>query len=939
MKSADHSKAVFSIRYYQLIAIGVFVIALIGIAVPIHSVESRSVGSPIHSVESRSGEPPIRSVESRSVESTSPVALPLLGAGVDVFASDCTTPQNVFQVGDTVCVKVSGIPIGLFPRRVILGNANSTIIQSFSVTSDPQTFSFTVDATTLIGGNLVDNRGTWHVIVLNPFFFYPEASNTFTVVDAAHPTADTGVSTVLGPGGSQAGEPITFTLQVKNYGPDTASTVALSDAIPANTTFVDFQQISGPSFTCTNPAAGASSGTTNCTISSLVWPGTDAVFLATYMVNPGTATNTAIVNTATLTSTTNDQNTENNATSETSTVVAAAGTACSFSCPANIVATATSASGAVVTFASAINLDGDCGAISASPASGSLFPVGTTTVNVSSAAGPSCSFTVTVVDTPAPTISCPSDKFATADNTGFATVAVGTPTTSPSTGVTVVGRRSDDTPAVYDEDGNLVTPEVIVPLTDPYPIGTTGITWTVTDSFGRTASCTQRILVHAPCANDTQPPTITAPPDITVGTGPNSTTCGAVLDDELGQPTATDDCAATISSSGIPAGNLFPIGTTTITYTATDGAGHTASAVQHVTVFDNTPPSIAAPPDASYTCLEQVPAANPNQATRGVVLDENGNPLPPGPPFDNCGVPTVTVTESATGAGTAASPRIITRTFTATDSSPLHNSASSIQTITVIDATPPSITAPSNKTFFTGAGATSCGVTVTNADVGTPTVSDNCANVTYSRNPVSNTFPVGTTTITWTATDAVGNTNTAQQIITVVDNTPPTISCPANITLEPTCPSGAVATYTAPVGQDNCPGATTTLTAGGASGSVFPIGTTTVTYSVTDAAGNGPVSCSFTVTVKTVNQTILDMEAYVNTLPLSGTQKQGLNSKLEAARTAPNSGVACNKLNDFISQVQAFINNGTLTSAQGTPLITSAQHLRNTIGCTSNPCT
>jgi hypothetical protein len=47
---------------------------------------------------------------------------------------------------------------------------------------------------------------------------------------------------------------------------------------------------------------------------------------------------------------------------------------------------------------------------------------------------------------------------------------------------------------------------------------------------------------------------------------------------------------------------------------------------------------------------------------------------------------------------------------------------------------------------------------------------------------------------------------------------------------------------------------------------------------------------------------------------------------------------ACNKLNDFISQVQAYINNGTLTSAQGTPLITSAQHLRNTIGCTNNPC-
>lgn len=704
------------------------------------------------------------------------MALTPPGPALETFAADCSTPKAAFVVGDTICVKVSGIPVNaFFPHPLLIGNANTTIIKSFGVSSDPQTFSFAIDATSTIGGLTVDNRGTWRAVVFNPFFFYPEASTSFTVDDPTNPTADTGVSTVLGPGGTQAGEPITFTLLVKNYGPDTASTVALSDAVPANTTFVDFQQVSGPAFACANPTAG-STGTTNCTIASLVWPGGDAVFQATYMVNAGTPVGTEIVNTATLTSATNDQNTRNNDTSETANVVASSGTACSFSCPTNIVATATSASGAVVTFASAINLDGDCGAISASPASGSLFPVGTTTVSVSSGAGPSCSFTVTVVDTPAPTISCPSDKFATADNTGFATVAVGTPTTNPGTGVTVLGRRSDDIPPVYDADGNLVTPEVMVPLTDPYPIGTTGITWTVTDTYGRTASCTQRIVVHAPCASDTQPPTITAPADITVGTGPNSTTCGVVLDDELGQPTATDDCAATVSTVGIPAGNLFPIGTTTITYTATDGAGHTASATQHVTVFDNTPPSILAPPDASYTCLEQVPTANPNQATRGVLLDENGNPLPPGPPFDNCGTPAVTVAESVIGAGTAASPRIITRTFTATDSSPLHNSASSVQTITVIDATPPSITPPPPVTAYTGAGATSCDTIVSNATLGTASASDNCAGVSVSRSPSGNTFPVGDTYITWTATDAVGNTSTAQQKVTVIDNTPPLIT-------------------------------------------------------------------------------------------------------------------------------------------------------------------
>ncbi|MBL4593391.1 MAG: gliding motility-associated C-terminal domain-containing protein, partial [Flavobacteriales bacterium] len=58
----------------------------------------------------------------------------------------------------------------------------------------------------------------------------------------------------------------------------------------------------------------------------------------------------------------------------------------------------------------------------------------------------------------------------------------------------------------------------------------------------------------------------------------------------------------------------------------------------------------------------------------------------------------------------------------------------------------------------------------------------------------------------------------------------------------------AVVSYTAPVGTDNCAGATTALTAGLASGSTFPVGTSTVTYTVTDAANNVD-SCSFTITV------------------------------------------------------------------------------------------
>jgi hypothetical protein len=85
------------------------------------------------------------------------------------------------------------------------------------------------------------------------------------------------------------------------------------------------------------------------------------------------------------------------------------------------------------------------------------------------------------------------------------------------------------------------------------------------------------------------------------------------------------------------------------------------------------------------------------------------------------------------------------------------------------------------------------------------------------------------------------------------------------------------------------------------------------------------------------------MIAAVNAIPnLTGTQRQGLLSKLTAALDAINdnkTNIACNKLNDFNSQVQSFINNGTLTPAQGQPLINSSQHVRNTIGCTNLGCT
>src|SRR5690606_33288565 len=99
-------------------------------------------------------------------------------------------------------------------------------------------------------------------------------------------------------------------------------------------------------------------------------------------------------------------------------------------------------------------------------------------------------------------------------------------------------------------------------------------------------------------------------------------------------------------------------------------------------------------------------------------------------------------------------------------------------------------------------------------------------------------YPIGTTTNTFIATDNSGNTTTCSFDVTVNDTETPVINCPGNIAQKNdlgVC--GAVITYTAPVGTDNCSGSTTIQTAGLASGSTFPLGTTTNTFLITDAAG------------------------------------------------------------------------------------------------------
>ncbi len=139
-----------------------------------------------------------------------------------------------------------------------------------------------------------------------------------------------------------------------------------------------------------------------------------------------------------------------------------------------------------------------------------------------------------------------------------------------------------------------------------------------------------------------------------------------------------------------------------------------------------------------------------------------------------------------------------------------------------------------------------------------PSVSDNCSgdlSLSASANP-GDPFPVGTTVVTYTASDAAGNQTTCSFLVQVFqegdpacspDATAPEITdCPADFALT-TQGDSAAAAWTPPTASDNC-GGDIELASNFTPGDNLPVGENAVTYTATDAAGN-ETTCTFTITV------------------------------------------------------------------------------------------
>jgi uncharacterized repeat protein (TIGR01451 family) len=921
-------------RLYITLA-GIMIIAAAVLAVPSYSVHSSALpkaGSDRNSIS------PVLARWSPTLKLAG--MLPLVDPlPLETFADDCVTPKTTFTLGETVCAKATG----LVGYRFAWVDSAGFIRERVDITTDPQTdtFDLPTDPTTVINDTVVDNRGEWRVNAITSRGSL-KSSAFFTVTDPANKAVDLSITKTLLGDSPVAGGPAQFAVRIVNNGPDDAANAHFVDTIFTNATFNSISQTDGPAFVCTG--AGV-----DCTIAVLA-KGAGATFILSFTA--GTA-GTDLQNTATVSSDTAELNSADNSFT-TALVRIGSGTpppSCILDCPDNINANADTEEGGQrgkhVSFAAPTS-SGTCGTVTVSPASGSFFPVGTTTVTATSSEGDgSCSFTITVVDQGnPPTISCPVNKTGTADNDCAAVISVGTATASGGANNTVIGTRSDGRP-MYTCDVN-GTNCVRRSSDDPFAAGVTTITWIAyshsvpgpyadadDEESKRTGSdtCTQTVTV-----DDVTPPVITA----TDQTLAADSSCQAAVPDYTNSVADNCSCAANDNSEDcvgqhvitltqdVPAGTMLGPGSYTINLSANDGssnnggAGNTTNKTITLTVADQTAPVITCPGNITTDTAPGSCSATVNPGTATAT--------------DNCDTtPTITGTRSDSQPLNALYPKgTTTITWRATDDA--GNYSECAQTVTVNDTESPTISCPGNITANNDPGI--CGAVVTYT---APVGSDNCPGATTAQTaglPSGSTFPVGTTTNTFEVTDASGNKTSCSFTVTVNDVENPVISCPASQTLEPTCPSGAVATWVEPVGTDNCPGAVTTRT-GPAPGSVFPIGSTTVTYTVNDAHGHS-ASCSFTVTVKTVAQTITDLKAAVNSSSLNGQQKQGLISKLNAAEDALAQGhpnTACQKLADFINSIQNYINHGDISAATGNAWISTANHIRNTLGCTNDPCT
>lgn len=433
------------------------------------------------------------------------------------------------------------------------------------------------------------------------------------------------------------------------------------------------------------------------------------------------------------------------------------------------------------------------------PSSGSTFSLGTTSVSCTGtdSLGNSSngSFDVTVRDVTAPTITTPGNQAVSVNGVTSATVSFtvtssfGTPTCTPSSG-------------------------------SSFPLGSTVVNCSATDASGNTGTGGFTVTVQ-----DTTPPSLTLPGTQTVSV--NAATSATVSY----TVSALDGSTPITPSCSPPSGSSFGLGTTAVSCSATDAAGNTTNGSFNVVVQDTTAPTVAitSGPTGTVAATSASFGFTTNEGTVTCSLD--------GGAFSPCSSP-ASFSGLASGAHTFRAR--------ATDSS--GNAATATRTWTV-DATPPTFTTPGTLTVeANGPSGSIVSFSVTAADDGVPLLP---GDVTCS--PTSGAlFPLGTTAVTCTAVDALGNAGSATFDVVVRDTTPPTLIA-ADVTVAATSETGirrtdpAMAAFLRSVRATDLVSPSVVVTTNAPD--VFPVGVTPLLIRASDAAGNS--------SEKTVSVTVL----------------------------------------------------------------------------------
>ena len=421
-------------------------------------------------------------------------------------------------------------------------------------------------------------------------------------------------------------------------------------------------------------------------------------------------------------------------------------------------------------------------------------------------------------------------------------------------------------------------------------LGSVTVVATITDASGNVTTSSKTIQVVdqiAPVISAPTSPVVLALNASGTATLPASTA------------SATDNCGPVTLTYSNTSFSCSSLGANTVTVTATDASGNQSTATVSVTVVDNTNPTLTLISTPVTVALN----ASGVGSTSAAQLVANAS--------DNCNIASITASPTSF---TCADLGANTITVVATDGS--GNSTTQTISVTVVDNLSPVITVSSTPvTVALGSN----GVGTLSASQVVAQVVDNCtATPSVTISPTTFTCAdLGAQTVTIFAADANGNISTTTAVITVVDQLAPVIvTSPSNVTL-PAC--NATLTYNYQV-TDNC-SYTSVMTSGLASGSLFPVGITTVTWVFTDPSGNS-VTHSFNVQVDPLgtytlpnfgelclNAPITDLVAGQSGLVFSG-------PGVVAGGTGfypQNAGVGVHTLNYVYTDGNGCIQNGTIT--------------------------